>query len=497
MNFHPIRRCRASEAPRRVPSERRRSTRFVMMSAGFFVGLAVLLAPISAQGATYSLALKPGRSATAVISDTSLTNAGGSVTITVPPIAARTAYVALQFRSPSPGTGYRTRVRILQNGDVYVSFSRVVNGSETLLLSKPAGFSVGTGQLIHLEGAVTGASPVALGVRSWVDGATNPSKWQQNNSDSSSARITSPGVTRIWGYSSAAATQSATVQYKDPTVSAVTAASPAPSQTPTVSGSTGKPSADTTGVPAGLTLKRHDGDVIIREAGTVLDRMDIHGFVVVRAADVKITNSIIRGGKAFGTATGLITNYGYPNLVIENVDFKAEYPSVYFDGIKGNNFTARRVHVVGNVDSVKIHGDNVTVEDSLLENTVYYDSDPYQGGGATHNDNIQILNGKNIKIIGNTIRGATNFAILGSASHADVPNLLIDNNWVDGGWCTVKLQELSGWNESATVTDNKFGPNRHVSYCAFQAEPSVTLLSSAGNVYEANGSPVVPLRVDS
>jgi len=193
----------------------------------------------------------------------------------------------------------------------------------------------------------------------------------------------------------------------------------------------------------------------------------------------------------------LITNYVYPNLVIENVDFKAEYPSVYFDGIKGNNFTARRVHVVGNVDSVKIHGDNVTVEDSLLENTVYYDSDPYQGGGATHNDNIQILNGKNIKIIGNTIRGATNFAILGSASHADVPNLLIDNNWVDGGWCTVKLQELSGWNESATVTDNKFGPNRHVSYCAFQAEPSVTLLSSAGNVYEANGSPVVPLRVDS
>ena len=72
----------------------------------------------------------------------------------------------------------------------------------------------------------------------------------------------------------------------------------------------------------------------------------------------------------------------------------AEHPSVYFDGIKGNNFTARRVHVVGNVDSIKIHGDNVKVENSLLENTVHYASDPYQGGWATHNDNIQILSGR-------------------------------------------------------------------------------------------------------
>ena len=107
------------------------------------------------------------------------------------------------------------------------------------------------------------------------------------------------------------------------------------------------------------------------------------------------------------------------------------------------------------------------------------------------------MNGKNIKIIGNTIRGATNFAILGSASHADVPNLLIDNNWLDGGHCTVKLQELNGWSQSATVTDNNFGPNRVVRNCAFQAEPSVSLLSSSGNVYESDGSPVVPLRIDS
>ena len=178
--------------------------------------------------------------------------------------------------------------------------------------------------------------------------------------------------------------------------------------------------------------------------GTVLRGLDIHGFVNVKAANVKILDSVVRGGKSPGYATGLITNYGYSNLLVEDVSVVADHPSVYFDGIKGNNFTARRVHVVGNVDSIKIHGDNVKVEDSLLENTVSYANDPYQGGWATHNDNIQILKGKNLTITGNTIRGASNFAILGSASQAAVPDLEIRGNWVDGGHCTIKLQVLNG-----------------------------------------------------
>ena len=230
--------------------------------------------------------------------------------------------------------------------------------------------------------------------------------------------------------------------------------------------------------------------------GTVLRGLDIHGFVNVKAANVKILDSVVRGGKSPGYATGLITNYGYSNLLVEDVSVVADHPSVYFDGIKGNNFTARRVHVVGNVDSIKIHGDNVKVEDSLLENTVSYANDPYQGGSATHNDNIQILKGKNLTITGNTIRGASNFAILGSASQAAVPDLEIRGNWVDGGHCTIKLQVLNGHGQTATVTDNKFGPNRKVKSCAFTAYPAVNL-TARGNVYEADGSPVNVLRVVS
>ena len=51
-------------------------------------------------------------------------------------------------------------------------------------------------------------------------------------------------------------------------------------------------------------------------------------------------------------------------------------------------------------------------------------------------------------IQGNTIRGTTNFAILGGGDRGDIPNLVINGNWLDGGHCTVKLQILNGWHET-------------------------------------------------
>ena len=246
---------------------------------------------------------------------------------------------------------------------------------------------------------------------------------------------------------------------------------------------------------AGTVLTRHDGDITITTDGTVLDKLDIHGFVIVRAKNVTISNSIVRGGVQKGFATGLITDYGYQGLLITDTTIEPEFPSVWFDGIKGSGFTARRVHIIGGVDSIKIQGDNTTVEDSLLENTTYYASDPQQSGGPTHNDNIQIQNGQNVKVTGNTIRGSQNFAVLGAASKGNL-NLRVTDNWLDGGHCTVKLQILNGWTGTATVTGNKFGPNRKVSSCAFTAYPAVTLTQNA-NTFEMTGGVVNPLIVIS
>ena len=459
--------------------------RILVVVAALAATIVCLVPTTSASAAgTGSLELSAGRSQYVALSG-SYQDVSASAQFTVP--AARTVYLGLQLRSADIGSGYRTRARVLADGAVWVGFSRVIGGQDTLLLSQPTGLKVSTGQKLNVEGAATGTSPVKLSVRAWVDGSAKPG-YQQTYVDSTSGRITGSATARVWGYLSAAATGgSASTGFANASAAKIDL-----STTTVPSPSSGKPSAATTGVPAGTSLTRHDGDIVVTQDGTVLDRLDIHGFVIVRANNVQITNSIVRGGHDKGVSTGLITNYDYKNLLIENVDVIAEFPSVNFDGIKGGNFTARRVHVQGNVDSVKIHGDNVTVEDSLLESTVYYNSDPNQGGGASHNDNIQILWGKNLLIRGNTIRNATNFAILGGATRGDVPNLVIDGNWLDGGHCTVKLQILNGWHETARVTNNKFGPNRKIKNCQLQVYTSVSL-ADGGNIMEETGVPVLPL----
>ncbi|MGK9149401.1 hypothetical protein KXS11_17330, partial [Plantibacter flavus] len=100
-----------------------------------------------------------------------------------------------------------------------------------------------------------------------------------------------------------------------------------------------------------------------------------------------------------------------------------------------------------------------------------------------------------IRILGNTIRGATNFAILGGAEQNNV-TLTVDGNWLDGGHCTLKLQVKKSWTQKATVTNNQFGPNRVVSSCPFTAFPTVSLTQS-GNTMENTGAKVNPLLLVS
>ncbi|HET9648572.1 MAG TPA: hypothetical protein VFP34_10120 [Microlunatus sp.] len=399
----------------------------------------------------------------------------------VPGRRAATVTLGLELRRQADGSTYRLRATVTIGGTLRVAVVRYHRTSAKIVTEKTVG-SLKAGQRLWLEGSVTGTSPVAVRVRAWVDGRPTPG-WQVLADDSSSIRVAKAGSARlVVRLSSARGSKSVTVGYG---AVGLVRSTPAPVD----SSGRGKPSAATTGVPAGTELTVHQGTIVVTKPGAVLDRMDIHGYVIVRAPNVTISRSIVRGGPDATTAIGLITNYGSPNLLITDTDVRAEFPSVYQDGIKGWNFTARRVHVVGNVDSIKIHGDNVTVRDSLLEDTVWYPHDPYQQGGPTHNDNIQILQGKNLRIIGNTIRGATNFAVLGAANKGDVPDLEVRGNWLDGGHCTLKLQIIGQHALTATVDGNKFGPHRAVSYCPMQVLPGVQL-TEWDNVSEDTGLPV-------
>ena len=472
--------------------------------------VSLLIAAPAAQAAqSGTLTAKASGSASTQIGSTRTSSVALS-TITVPAASSLPVYVGVQFRASSIQNGYRLKLRINPDRTVSASFSRVRSGVETPIgTPTKLNLEAKPGEKLRIRTAVVGLTTVKMYLRAWKSGKSEPKKWTVAAKDASSARITKKGKTYLWALlSSTAKATSAKLKYSSVSVKKYTAkkaarasvqqwakaassvaappeqkeaAPSAPQPTPEPAPKAGQfPDASTTGPRAGTTLKRHDGDITVTTPGTVLENLDIHGFVTIKAANVTIRNSIVRGGRAKGYAIGLITNYGYAGLVIEDTRIEPEFRSVEFDGIKGNNFTARRVHIVGGVDNIKIHsGSNVTIQDSLLENTDYYASDPLQGGGATHNDNIQILDGKNIKITNNTIRGAQNFAVLGGAHHGDITMNLV-GNYLDGGHCTVKLQLAKTWSNTATVTNNTFGPNRKVKSCPFTAYPTVKL-TEGGN----------------
>lgn len=401
---------------------------------------------------------------------------GGTVraAFSVPKKRSGTVAVGLDLRRQADGDRYRVRVTITRSGTARVSVLRYHGSQVKAMSQRRLPKKIKGRKTVWVEGSISGSGAVTVRARAWVKGASRPS-WQRVVVDRSSQRVVGAGATTtVLGLAPTKGSTKVAVTYSGVSLQRAGAR---------------KPSASSTGVPAGTKLRIHRGNIVVTKAGTRLDRLDIRGFVLVKASNVVISRSVVRGGTNPKTAQGVITNYGHKNLLITDTDIRTDHPSVYLDGIKGWNFTARRVHVVGGVDSIKIHGDNVTVADSLLENTKWYANDPYQNGGPTHNDNIQILKGKNLTITGNTIRGAQNFAVLGAANLGHVPNLMVKGNWLDGGHCTLKLQTMRGQSLTATVADNKFGPNRAVAYCPIQALPEVKL-TARNNVSEQTGKPV-------
>jgi hypothetical protein len=285
------------------------------------------------------------------------------------------------------------------------------------------------------------------------------------------------------------------------TVSTVPAP-PAPAKKKKTSGSSGsgpvapvvlsgdQPGPGNTGVPAGTALKVMDGNLTITTAGATYSGLDIHGFVSVQAPDVTIKDSVIRGGVA-PYDIGLVndTDSSATNFLIEDSELVPMDPSVQIDGIKGWNYTALRLNIHGTTDGAKMFGPNATIENSYIHGLVTYAHDPDQGGKQSHNDGVQILSGSNLKIIGNTIEGGTNTAVMITQDHGTTNNVLIDRNWISGGACSINMtpKPLGSLN-AITVTNNIFTDNS-TKNCPI-LDTTHTNLTVAVNVFAGSGGSV-------
>ena len=233
-------------------------------------------------------------------------------------------------------------------------------------------------------------------------------------------------------------------------------------------------------------LTVHDGDLTITTPGTVIDSMDIRGFVRVKATDVTIKNSIIRGKAGLTSYMSLIQSSDLARgLIVQDSELVAAHPSPYVDGIVGKGFTLRRVNIHGVVDQVKITGDNVLVEDSWLHDSLYYLQDPNYNNTPTHDDNIQIQRGNNITIRNNVMEDAHNAGVMITQDSGDVANLTFTGNKADGGACTVNVAEKSyGPINGLTFTNNVFGLNTRISRCAMLMPSTTSSISTvAGNTF--------------
>ena len=249
-----------------------------------------------------------------------------------------------------------------------------------------------------------------------------------------------------------------------------------------------QPGPGNTGVPAGTALKVMDGNLTITTPGATYSGLDIHGFVSVQAPNVTIKDSIIRGGVApadIGLVT--ITDSSATNFLIEDSELVPMDPSVQIDGIKGWNYTALRVDIHGTTDGAKIYGPNATIENSYIHGLVTYAHDPDQGGKQSHNDGVQILSGTNLKIIGNTIEGGSNTALMITQDHGTTSNVVFDNNWVSGGACSVNMTPKPLGSLNGITMDNNIFTDNSTKGCPILSTTK-TDLSTAGNVFAGGGA---------
>ena len=246
-------------------------------------------------------------------------------------------------------------------------------------------------------------------------------------------------------------------------------------------------------MPEGLALETITDDIVVTEPGTVIDGIDLHGHINVRAPDVTIRNSIIRGDGYSTDGPTLIMSES-TNLIVQDTEIASAVRSPNINGIMGSNFTLERVNIHNVVDQVHIHGDgNVAISDSWLHSNIHFENDPNWGGEPTHDDNVQIQSGSNITITGSRLEGSNNAAVMITQDRGSVSNVHIEDNTIAGGSCSINIAEKSyGPLQSVSVLGNVFEDDQRIDGCAvLRSETSPIDIS--GNTW-TDGSSVHPSR---
>lgn len=257
------------------------------------------------------------------------------------------------------------------------------------------------------------------------------------------------------------------------------------------------PGPSNTGVPSGVALTIHNGDLNLATAGQVISGRDIRGCVNVTAANVTIRNSIIRG-----RATGPCPNVAVLRAVaptgvttIEDVEIAPTYQAYNVDGLRGYNIVARRLDIHHVIDQAHFFGSgNVRLENSWLHDNLHYANDPGWGGGPSHDDNIQVQSGSGFWFYRNRLEGSFNAALQVTQDAGVTANMSIADNYFAGGGCTVNLaQKARPPLQNIDIIRNLFGPGSRFNCDVLHPPEGDINLGSGTTINERTDG--TPLRV--
>lgn len=451
-----------------------RTRAVVVTTAALIAAGLVWVAPAQAAGQQ----VDPGSTSTVRLGDATGADGTGRAAFTIDRLpASGSVYAGIEMRA-ADSKAYIAQARVYASGKVTLSIKRKIGASQRTLGSTvvgPGTFEAGDKLAVRLT--LSGSSDVALSAAMFANGRVSRTK----TVDSSSSRITRGGAVNRTLYVSGSAGRSIPFTVDGVEVKLTGAAAPD-------AGGAAKPTPKTYGVPAGVTLQRHDGNIVITKPNTVIDGLEVHGTITVMAPGAVIRNSRIVGGSTPASA-GLVNNVrSGASFTVRDSELVAKVESTKWNGIMGSNFVAERLDVHGVVDPIRIMGSNVTVRDSWLHDSTYAVSDPLRGGTPTHDDSIQIQAGTNIRIEGNVMEDAHNAAIqiTQDTSRTTLGSVVIADNTLDGGGCTVNIARTPRV-FTPVIRDNRFGPNRTFDTCNVIA-PAANTPNMSGNVWVRGGA---------
>ena len=242
----------------------------------------------------------------------------------------------------------------------------------------------------------------------------------------------------------------------------------------------GFPEASSTGVRDGVVLQDSDS-ISVDQEGAVIAGLRVNGRITVNASNVTIRDVLIEGG---GNGYPIRVSKGVQNVVIEYVEVDNQDATgigIFFNGGSG---TVRYADIHSAEDGIRIQADDVVIENSYIHDL--------QRAAGGHHDSIQIREGNNVTIRGNSLLpyvastgDPMNAAIqVGSLSGSPIENLRVENNFLDGGNYTVNGGR-AGDIASGQFVNNVFGPNARYG-------PHSRLDNAVweGNTWFETGSPV-------